>query len=291
MFKERVYLILALMVFLSIACSVTFNLPVDEMTTGEVQTKEIQIQKPDIDKAKVGLLFGAGVLKISPGETNALISGSAQYNLKDLEPKIEEDQGTIRLRTGDLEINGIPNFKDDVKNEWDLKISRMPMDLEINAGAYRGIYELGGLALTSLAINDGASNVQMDFSKPNLVEMETFRYVTGASNVQLSGLSNANFKSMTFRGGAGDFTLDFTGELRRDAIINIESGFSHVLITLPTGTPTHVIFSGGLVNVNASPGWEKSGDDYRLSGTGPGLLIEINMAAGDLDLHTIDVGG
>jgi hypothetical protein len=73
------------------------------------------------------------------------------------------------------------------------------MHLVINGGAYQGRIELGGLSLLSLEVNDGASDVKLEFSEPNGVVMDTLKYSTGASNVELSGLANANFKSMVFR--------------------------------------------------------------------------------------------
>src|SRR3546814_7166011 len=52
--------------------------------------------------------------------------------------------------------------------------------------------ELGGLSLKSLEVKDGASNVDLSFSKSNLVEMSILQYTTGASDVKLTGLANAN---------------------------------------------------------------------------------------------------
>ena len=72
------------------------------------------------------------------------------------------------------------------------------MDLTIESGAYDGTFEFGGLSLNNLTIKDGAANVELAFSEPNLVEMSTFRYETGASDVKMSGLANANFSIFDF---------------------------------------------------------------------------------------------
>ncbi len=160
------------------------------------------------------------------------------------------------------------------------------MNLVISAGAYQGDLELGGLSLKSLEVNDGAANVEMDFSEPNPVEMENLRYTTGASTVSLSKLANANFTSMIFRSGAGEYHLDFSGTLKRDAVVTIESGMSQVTITVPKGIPAKLIFNGGLTNVEISGGWVKSGDNYSTSGSGPSLTINVDMGAGNLILLT-----
>jgi hypothetical protein len=91
---------------------------------------------------------------------------------------------------------------------------------------------------------------------------------------------------MIFRSGAGDHTLDFGGNLRKDASVVIESGISQVTIIVPEGIPAVLSFKGGLSNVNASGGWEKSGNQYILTGSGPALTISVDMSAGNLVLRT-----
>jgi len=158
--------------------------------------------------------------------------------------------------------------------------------LKINAGAYQGNLELGGLALKSLEVNDGAAESRLKFSTPNKTEMEFLRYITGASSVKLSGLANANFTSMIFRSGAGDYTLDFSGKLQRDAVATVESGFSQLTIIVPEGTSAKVIFKGGLTNVDFSGGWKKDGEAYALGSGGPLITISMDLGAGNLTLRT-----
>jgi hypothetical protein len=158
------------------------------------------------------------------------------------------------------------------------------MNLSIDSGAYDGKFELGGLSLTRLEIKDGASNVEVSFSEPNPVEMSTFTYNTGASDVKLTGLANANFSLLDFSAGAGDYTLDFSGELQRDASIKIESGLSNLIIIVPEGVSAVVTVESGLSNVNAGSGWERSGEDYIQKGEGPTLTFVIEMGAGNLTL-------
>ena len=43
-------------------------------------------------------------------------------------------------------LNNIP-YPGNIKNNWDFKLGNTPIDLTINAGAYTGTYELGGLSL------------------------------------------------------------------------------------------------------------------------------------------------
>lgn len=286
MFRRSIILLLAVIVLLSLACGVTVNIPVDQVVAGPTQTIKINVPEPDVEAAVVLLNFGAGELKVSPGAEGDLITGVANFNVDEFKPAIEINQDEIKLETGNLEVNGIPKLNQKLVNEWDLKFSAMPMKLSISAGAYEGTYEFGGLALRSLDITDGAANVQLSFSQPNLEEMDILRYITGASNVRLSGLANANFRSMIFRSGAGDYTLDFSGKLLKDAVVSIESGISRVVVIVPDGISAKVVFKGGWANVSISGNWEKSGGEYMLSGSGPKLLITVEMGAGNLELRS-----
>jgi len=287
MLNKKIILAIIALAMVSMACGITINLPVDQITTGPTKTEEINIVVPEADLADLRLTFGAGELILQPGAETALVSGTATYNVADFKPKIKVDEQQVRMETGNLDLHGFPDLNtNDIKNKWDLKLGDQPMQLKINAGAYQGEMELGGLMLKSLEVNDGAADVRLKFSEPNKTEMEVLRYITGASSVKLSGLANANFTSMIFRSGAGDYTLDFSGELQRDAVVTVESGFSQLVIIVPEGTSAKVIFKGGLTNVDMSGSWQKSGSAYVLGGDGPVITISMDMGAGNLALRT-----
>jgi hypothetical protein len=144
--------------------------------------------------------------------------------------------------------------------------------------------ELGGLSLQALHVTDGAAENELSFSEPNLAEMDTLTYETGASKVSLFGLGNANFSQLSFKSGAGDYTLDFSGELQRDGTVEVESGLSNVSIRVPEGVAARLTVTGGLSNVDAGGSWQGSGNDYTLSGTGPTLTINVEMGAGNVQL-------
>ena len=95
-----------------------------------------------------------------------------------------------------------------------------------------------------------------------------------------------NFSSMIFRSGAGDYTLDFSGELQRDAAVTIESGISQVRLVVPEEMNAKVFFQGGLANVDAGGEWKGAGGQYYVDGDGPQLTINIDMGAGELKLDT-----
>ena len=217
-------------------------------------------------------------MKLSSG-AEGLVEGTALYNVKEMKPEVIKNGPSIEIRQGNF--NGIPPFNN-LKNQWDLKLGSVPMDLTIDAGAYEGTMELGGLSLKSLAVKDGAASVNLSFSKPNLIEMSTLAYSTGASEVKLSGLGNANFSTFDFDGGAGSYTLDFSSELQRDASVKIDTGLSDLTLIIPEGMDATLTMDGGLTDINLGSSWSQSGNVYSHEGSGPTLDIVINMGAGNV---------
>lgn len=288
MLAKKLLILIAVLAVTTLGCGFTVNIPVTtDIKTGPTVTEEILVEDPDpeADSLDLAISFGAGELTIDPG-AEALIEGTAVYNVEDFRPAVEISKGSVELSTGNLEIEGIPSFDHRMKNNWDLKLNDRPLDLRIVAGAYVGDIELGGLSLTSLRVTDGAADVHVNFDELNQVEMENFRYETGASSVVLTNLGNANFRSMIFQGGAGNYELDFSGDLQDDATVMIQTGLCSLTITVPDNLDAQVRVEGGLANVTTQGSWGQSRGAYTHNGDGPDLDITIKMGAGSVILES-----
>ena len=286
--RKMIILAIVTLALGSLACSININLPNTEVKTGRTVTENIVVP-PLADKqaiADVTLKFGAGNLNLQPGTTNDLISGTATYNVTDFKPVVTTDGNAINIEQGNLKITSFPSFNKDVVNDWNLSLGDGPMSLVIMAGAYTADYELGGLSIHSLEVTDGASKVQLSFSKPNLTEMTALKYTSGASDVSLSGLGNANITDLSFNGGAGNYSLDFSGQLIRDMTVSIESGVSTVTVIIPEGTNAQVITDNELSTVSTSGSWQQNGSTYQLTGSGNTITIHVKLGVGSLQLKT-----
>lgn len=271
------------LVLASIACGFQISFPFTS-TPGPLVTDQINVPMPAnaADTVDLSLGFGAGSLSLHPG-ASALVSGTAIYNISDFKPEVTINGSSVRIEQGNWRLKGIPDLTN-IKNEWDLSLATQPISLSIEAGAYHADYQFGGLALTNLVVKDGASDVKMDFDSPNLTELTLLKYETGASNVSLTGLGNANFSSLNFQSGAGNFTLDFGGTLKRDGSVNINTGVSNTTLVIPSSIPVQLTVDGGLSNVTYGSGWSKNGSVYTQEGTGPQLTIVVHIGAGNLTL-------
>lgn len=265
------------------ACGFYVTIPVNTITPGPMLTDHINIPSPDTSQTvNLSLAFGAGTLTLHPG-AGALVSGTTTYNIADFKPVVTMNGSTVRIEQGNWHLTGIPDLSN-IKNTWDLSLGTQPLALSIEAGAYHADYQFGGLALANLTVKDGASDVKMNFASPNLTGMSLLSYETGASNVSLTGLGNADFANLLFHSGAGNFTLDFSGTLKQNGSVNIETGVSNTTLVIPSGIPVQLTVDGGLSNVSFDSGWSKNGNFYTQNGSGPQLTIVVHIGAGNLTL-------
>jgi len=276
---RKVIPVIVVLALASMACGFSFSIP-KAPTPGPDVTDQISVAASTSGQTRLTFSFGAGELALSPGAKN-LVEGTATYNIPDLKPEVVTTGNDIEVKQGNIKSVLYPS---QLKNKWDLKLGNTPMDLTINAGAYNGTYDFGGVPLTGLTVKDGAATVGLKFSQPNPSDMAVFRYETGASTVKMSGLANANFDTLIFKSGAGDYTLDFTGTLKRDATITIDSGLANVILVIPDGVKANVTMESGVSNVNTGSNWSQNGSLYSQTGSGPTLTFVIKTGAGNLTL-------
>lgn len=274
--------LITVLILTSLACQITVNAP--QLPKGDVldqpETFSINEAAPS-QPASLSISMGAGKLNITGGGP-AFVSGTVRYNVTQLKPTINRSGSHINLDQD--ETDSIVSLGTDLINEWDLALGSTPLALKINAGAYEGKLALGGVPLTELVINDGASKSEVSFDAPNPQTMETLAYKTGASQVELLNLANANFREMTFDSGAGSYTLDFGGELKQDASVRITSGVSDFKIIIPDGMRAHIEVDGSLNNITQRGTWTVTDRVYDTDGSGPLLTIEVEMSVGQLEL-------
>lgn len=284
--RKTMIVLLTLLVIPLLACRLTYDNPPQAANLIPEKTEEIAIPLPSdqSQSPELTLQFGGGNLTINPGAQENLVEGTAVYNVLENKPEVTTNGNQITLSVGEKDRQF--SSMHDIKNDWDLKLASVPMSLEILAGGYQGNFEFGGLSLGNLRISEGGSQTGLSFSSPNNATMETFRYDTGASQVRLEGLGNANFQNMIFNSGAGEYSLDFSGELKQDAEVRIKSGLSSVTLTVPQDRQATVVVSGGMMSVDNSGEWKFSDGEYTLNGAGPTLTIYVDMGAGTLVLKT-----
>jgi len=280
--KRPLFAVLIVMLLASLACSVNISIPT--MQVGPTKTFNVNEPVPSgVSLASVSLNMGAGTL-ILTGGASGLVEGTITYNVPDWDPKVTTTDNGVTLTQGEKpNITGIPTSN--LVNDWAMRLSNtVAMDLTIHAGAYKGTMDLSGLHIRSLSIMDGASQNKVTFDTPNPEKMDSLTYRTGASQVELDGLANANFSNMEFDGGAGDYTFDFAGTLAQDSSMTIKTGVSSITIVVPSDMAVTFINSGGVNNINTTGTWTVNGDTYTSGGSGHMLTIHAEIAIGTVKL-------
>jgi hypothetical protein len=263
-----------------LGCSLTVNVP----TVDTIATQTLNISEPipaGTSGSTVEIEMGAGTLAIGSGATN-LVEGIVTYNVESWKPSVSTTANGVLISQNHSSNVGVPD--NDIKNDWNLKLGQTPIDLKVNAGAYEGTIDLSGLSITNLEVSDGASKATIRFDTLNPADMQRLAYKTGASQVELIGLANANVSEITFDSGAGDYTLDFSGELQKDMTVHISSGMSNTKIVVPADVTAIVEITGGLSNVDLSGTWTVNGSTYTAGSGTHTIHVYVEMAMGNLAL-------
>jgi hypothetical protein len=266
----------------TLACSgLTFS--VQEIQTGPTQTLSVHEPLPEAGQvASIHIEMGSGTLHLSGG-ASGLAEGTLRYNVASWAPQLLRSGADLTIRQP-VSTSTVSAQGPQVVNDWDLKLGSVPMNLTIQAGAYRADLDLTALPLRALSISDGASQSEVNFGALDPESMNLFSYRTGASTVTLRNLVNADFQTMDFDGGAGDYTFDLGGQLQHPAALQIRAGVSSVRLLSPAGLNVRVTTQGALSSVQTDPGWQTDGSTYTHQGPGPLLSISVEMGIGSLSL-------
>ncbi len=231
--------------------------------------------------SKVTLVMGEGKLNLIAGDDN-WVEGTIQNNFKDWNPSIQRSSESLTISQGDIsQIVQLPSK--DIVNDWTIQLSNQPIDLFIEAKGYFGNLNLAKANLRTFRILDSFSETEIQFEDPNPVNMSIFEVGSASSRLKLSGLANANFDLMNFRGVGGNYTLDFSGQLQHDTPVNIVAGLGNIRVEVPREQAAVVQVSGNTSKFDLQGAWVKD-NGYRNQGTGKQFTIDIKMDMGFLTL-------
>ncbi len=275
----RRYLLLTVLVLLLAACSGFRDAS---------HTATINVPVPPGQAAQLTLHFGAAEhFQLAAGAT-ALIEGRVQYNDDQLQPRIMTSGSRVTIAQA-VRSTILPSS--DLGNAWDLKLSgAIPLQLTVEAGAYTGSYDLGGLRLRALTVTQGAAQTSYDFSAPNTEPMEQLSVTSGVSELRMAHLANANAATMRFALAAGSNTLDFGGSLLRNARVAITSGAGDLILRVPKTTPMRVNVTGALNDVQSSGFDHGDGPHYinaAWNDVRPHIEVSIDGAVGAIHLESV----
>lgn len=252
-------------------------------------TASILVPYPDAAEPRLRLRLGPCALRMVPSDGPDWVSGSYDDRGTGLPLAVHIDGATATLAQGfnprsAASVLGLPQL------ELAIGAAR-PFVLTIEAGASETAFDLGGLPIAAFELKAGAGKFDCDFSRANPTEMRSMELASGAGTFAARHLANANFASLRVGGGLAGYSLDFSGDLRRDASVHVDAGLASVELIIPASTAAHVSTKAFAANVDNAGGWTKRTDGYYTSpaveGRHPLLSIEATVAFGQLALRAV----
>jgi hypothetical protein len=171
-----------------------------------------------------------------------------------------------------IDIKGHADVDREDLDDYDLEAGRLdvyltgstPLALSMKFGAAEATLDLGGLKLTNLVLETGASDTRIRFSERNTETAEHCTFKAGAAALRLDDLGNSGCRRLNVSGGVGRLALDFSGDWKHDTTADIKVGLGTIEISVPAELGVRIDRSTFLMSFDA-PDFEKQDGGIWLS--------------------------
>lgn len=270
-------------------------------------------QLPGFERLELEVVYGAGQLAVAPAEGPYLYdvrmrfdasrfvpvrSWSAEEGRAKLRVALTSARGEAAARIADIRLDDFDLDFDlddlrklgDSAGRLDLRLSPdVPTHLAVHVGAAESSLELGGLPITGLELNTGASETRLSFDEPNPVRMERMSLRVGAAEFRAEKLGNAGFDRFSFEGGVGDVLLDFTGQWEGTARASIKVGVGALKLRIPRELGVRIRKKSFLTSFDAA-GFTRVGDAFQSANweaADARLELDLEAAFGSIDVEVV----
>jgi Cell wall-active antibiotics response LiaF, C-terminal len=214
----------------------------------------------------VDITYAAGQFRLQPAGPGDLYRMEMRYDDSGFAPVRDYDPATGVLRLGLRSLHEHSTWhtghRDEPVPSLEIALTpSVPMSLDVEIGAAESVVELGGLDLTAVRYQTGASKSEVRFSRPNRGSCDSLAFRAGAAEFLARGLGNADCREMSFEGGLGAVTLDFTGAWRRSAEASVHVAVGTVQLRLPRDLGVSIALDRFLASFDQA-GFTKRGGVY-----------------------------
>jgi hypothetical protein len=224
----------------------------------ERRTVEFSRQLRDTMPLEVVVDHGVGKVVLHGTDERMLYQAQLAYDPRRSEPVYDYDAKARRLRVGARRPGDGPGGAPELR----LDLARtVPVALTVNMGTAEADLDLGGMRLTRLAVESGASDAVLHFDAPNRVPMERLDLDVGAASLRARGLANARARDVRVRMNVGSAELDFDGEWTNDVELQLQITVGKVVLRVPDDVGVRVETSGVLGSFD-DRGFERRGDAW-----------------------------
>jgi len=238
--------------------------------------------------------YRAGGLRIAPGRATELYRMDASYDEDRYLPASDFDAAggvvSLGLRPagdGGLRVVSRRQLRQDANVAFSPAVD---LDLDITLGAVDADLELGGLSLSELTMQAGASQAVIRFSQPNRSRCRTADITAGAAEVTMLGLGNSRCDRIDFEGGMGKVTLDFEGAWTSSSQATVKMAVGELTLRLPRRVGVRLTLDRFLASFDAA-GLIHTGDGFQSAGYDSAqrrLDIAVTTAVGGVKVEWVD---
>jgi hypothetical protein len=209
----------------------------------------------------VNVRYAAGRFSIGPAAPGVLYHMQIEYDQGVFEALVEYRGSSLRIGTRGVGRH-VRLGRDHEVGEMQLALSRdVAMDLKLEFGAVRADIDLGGILMTRLEIETGASQTLIDISEPNRESMTQASMEVGAADFTVRNIGNLNTPVIEVDAGVGDIELGFGGDWKQNARISVDMGLGSLVLRFPRGLGVELLKDTFLTSLD-SEGLVKRGDGY-----------------------------
>ncbi len=231
--------------------------------------------------------FAVGRFRLQAASQGQLYRADLLYDADKFTPTVTYDPATHEL---DASIDGSDHggdvhYRNGSKQHLYLDLDPdVPLALDLEFGAALATMDLGGLTLSSVQIQTGASADTLRVSSPTKGTCSSFTIKVGAAEFHGDRLGNLQCDNLSVETGVGSVDLDLSGSWPNGTSrsLSVKAGFAKVSIALPRGVGVR-LHEERFLSATDRPGFTKRGSDYYSAG--------YDSAAAHLDLNVTTTMG
>ncbi|MFN8576571.1 MAG: hypothetical protein U0354_06915 [Candidatus Sericytochromatia bacterium] len=243
----------------------------DEYTYHEdFKTNNFDIEEHDYNNEEqldIDLDLGVTNFKLSKTEENKLFR--IQHNKgENFSHKIIFSHRELQIRNQfkpvNFDIGSLKRFVDPNSKKCFVELNpKVKLYMKVKFGGGKALFDFTDLKIKRLRLSSGASDTRICFNKFNTEELDYLKIESGASNLSIIGISNANCSEIDLNLGASNATLDFSGQLNKEIYCEAVMRVGRLQLLVPREYGVKLKTTDKLANLSLPDFYSKDG--YKVS--------------------------